>query len=167
MLASSTTRGTGIMRFITPLQKGIVVAILLAVSVLLALLVDALHSNAGSIVLTVLQVAGWYLASRVFRGRDEPVRPARPWWRMTSRPLLSGVLGVAYAVTALVNVVFSFVGFGSVSGWVSILAEALLAGLFALSFLRLGGLSLLSTGRASRELSTTRPDRLPSEAGAP
>jgi hypothetical protein len=74
---------------------------------------------------------------------------------------------VAYAVTALVNVVFSFVGFGSVSGWVSILAEALLAGLFALSFLRLGGLSLLSTGRASRELSTTRPDRLPSEAGAP
>lgn len=155
------------MRFVTPLQKGIVVTILVAVSALLALLVDALHSQAGSIILTVLQVAGWYLASRVFRGAGEPVQPARAWWRMTSRPLLSGVLGAVYAVTALVNVVFSFLGFGSPSGWVSILAEALLAGLFALSFLRLGGAASFSTGAASREPSTTPADRLRSKAGAP
>lgn len=155
------------MRFVTPLQKGIVVAVLVVVSGLLALLLDALHSEAGSIVLSVLQVAGWYLASRMFRGPEEPLRPARPWWRMTSRPLLSGVFGALYGLTALVNVVYSFLGFGSLSGWVSILAEAALGGLFVLSFLRLRSTTRSSTGVASGDLSTSRPDGLRSEVGAP
>ncbi|MDN4613627.1 hypothetical protein P5G50_04090 [Leifsonia sp. F6_8S_P_1B] len=155
------------MKFVTPLQKGIVVAVLVVVSGLLALLLDALHSETGSIVLSVLQVAGWYLASRLFRGPEEPLRPARAWWRMTSRPLLSGVLGALYVVTALVNVVYSILGYGSLSGWVSILAEAVLGGLFVLSFLRLRSLGRLSTGAASGELSTTRPNGLRSEVGAP
>ncbi|MGH1549973.1 hypothetical protein ACRAWB_12700 [Leifsonia poae] len=129
------------MRFTTPGRKAAVIAVLVAVNLLLALLVDALHSQAGSIVLTVLQLAAWYLVSRMFRGPGESVRAARPWWRMTNRPLLSGVLAVVYGVLALVNVGFSFAGYGSLSGTVSILAELVLAGLFTVSFRRLSSLA--------------------------
>jgi hypothetical protein len=129
------------MRFTTPGRKAAVIAILVAVNLLLALLFDALHSDAGSIVLTVLQVAAWYLVSRMFRGPGEPVRAARPWWRMTNRPLLSGVLAAVYGVLAVVNIGFSFAGYGSLSGTVSILAELVLAALFAVSFRRLTSLA--------------------------
>ncbi|MDN4598135.1 hypothetical protein [Leifsonia virtsii] len=129
------------MRFTTTGQKAVVIAVLVAVSGLLTLLLDALHSEAGSIVLTVLQVLAWYLVSRMFRGPGEPVRAARPWWRMTNRPLLSGVLAAVYGLLALVNIGFSFAGFGSLSGTVSILAELALGGLFAISYLRLASLA--------------------------
>ena len=118
------------MRFTTPARKALVVAVLLAVNVALALLFDALHSEVASIVLTVLQLAGWYLATRVFRGPGESVSAARPWWRMTNRPLLSGVFGAGYALLAVVNIGFSFAGYGSLSGTVSIVAELVLAALF-------------------------------------
>jgi hypothetical protein len=129
------------MRFTTTRQKAVVIAVLVAVSGLLTLLFDALHSDTGSIVLTVLQVVAWYLASRMFRGPGEPVRAARPWWRMTNRPLLSGVLAAVYGLAALVNIGFSFAGFGSLSGTVSILAELVLCALFANSYLRLASLA--------------------------
>jgi hypothetical protein len=129
------------MRFTTTRQKAVVIAVLVAVSGLLTLLFDALHSDTGSIVLTVLQVVAWYLASRMFRGPGEPVRAARPWWRMTNRPLLSGVLAALYGLAALVNIGFSFAGFGSLSGTVSILAELVLCALFANSYLRLASLA--------------------------
>ncbi|NUU08549.1 hypothetical protein [Leifsonia sp. C5G2] len=129
------------MRFTTTGQKAVVIAVLVAVSGLLTLLLDALHSEAGSIVLTVLQVLAWYLVSRMFRGPGEPVRAARPWWRMTNRPLLSGVLAAVYGLLALVNIGFSFAGFGSLSGTVSILAELALGALFAISYLRLASLA--------------------------
>jgi hypothetical protein len=129
------------MRYTTSGQKAVVIAVLLAVSVILALLFNALHSEVGSIILTVLQVLGWYLVSRLFRGPGEPVRAARPWWRMTNRPLLSGVLAAAYGLVAVVNIGFSFAGFGSASGTVSILAELAFAALFALSYLRLAWLA--------------------------
>ncbi|MEN0086592.1 MAG: hypothetical protein AAGC66_17635 [Leifsonia sp.] len=129
------------MRFTTTGQKAVVIAVLVAVSELLTLLLDALHSEAGSIVLTVLQVLAWYLVSRMFRGPGEPVRAARPWWRMTNRPLLSGVLAAVYGLLALVNIGFSFAGFGSLSGTVSILAELALGALFAISYLRLASLA--------------------------
>ena len=122
------------MRFTTPARKAGLIAVLLAVNVALALLFDALHSEAASIVLTALQVAGWYLVTRMFRGPGESVRAARPWWRMTNRPLLSGVFGVGYAVLAVVNIGFSLAGYGSLSGTVSILAELVLAALFLNSF---------------------------------
>ncbi len=125
------------MRFTTPRQKAIVIAVLVALDIVLALVLDALHSEAGSIVLTVLQTAGWYLATRVFRGPGESVQAARPWWRMTNRPLLSSVLGALYAVSAVGNAFFSFAGYGSVSGWVSILGQAALAALFLGSAARL------------------------------
>jgi len=125
------------MRFTSPAQKALVVAVLLGVNLVLALVFDALHSEAASIVLTVLQLLGWYVVSRVFRGPGESVRAARPWWRMTNRPLLSGVLGAGYGLLAVVNIGFSIAGYGSLSGTVSILAEIVLATLFLLSFSRL------------------------------
>jgi uncharacterized membrane protein len=125
------------MRFTRPAQKALVVVVLLAINAALALAFDALHSEAASIVLTILQVIGWYTASRVFRGPGEAVRAARPWWRMTNRPLLSGVIGAVYALLAVVNIGFSFAGYSSPSGTVSILAELVLAALFLLSFSRL------------------------------
>lgn len=129
------------MRFTTPRQKAIVIAVLVAVDIVLVFLLDALHSELGSIALTVLQTAGWYLATRVFRGPGESLRAARPWWRMTNRPLLSAVLGALYGVSALANAIFSFAGYGSVSGWVSILGQAVLAALFATSATRLRALA--------------------------
>lgn len=129
------------MRFTTTGQKTVVIVVLVAVSVLLTMLLDAFRSEVGSVILTLLQALGWYLASRLFRGPGEPVRAARPWWRMTNRPLLSGVLAGVYVLVAVVNIGFSLAGFGSVSGWVSILAELALGGLFALSFLRLSSLA--------------------------
>ena len=125
------------MRFTSPAQKALVVIVLLGVNLVLALVFDALHSEVASIVLTVLQVIGWYLVSRLFRGPGESLRAARPWWRMTNRPLLSGVLGAGDALLAVVNIGFSFAGYGSLSGTVSILAELILAALFLLSFARL------------------------------
>ncbi|AAT88185.1 hypothetical protein Lxx01000 [Leifsonia xyli subsp. xyli str. CTCB07] len=135
--------GDSTMRFITPKEKAIVVAILVGVDLLLILLLDALNTQGGSIALSILQLVAWYLATRVFRGPGEPVRAARPWWRMTNRPLLSGVLGVGYGLLAVVNAGFSLAGYGSVSGVVSILVELVLAGLFLTSFWRLRALALL------------------------
>ncbi|MET3566631.1 putative membrane protein [Leifsonia sp. 563] len=129
------------MRFTTPREKTIVIVVLLAVTLVFVLLFDALHSEPASIVLTVLQTLGWYLVTRVFRGPGEPVAAARPWWRMTNRPLLSGVLAAGYGLLAIVNIVLSFAGFGSLSGTVSILAELALASLFALSYLRLSSVA--------------------------
>lgn len=129
------------MRFTTPGRKAAVIAVLVAANLLLALLFDALHSETGSIVLTVLQVVAWYLVTRMFRGPGESLRAARPWWRMTNRPLLSGVLAAVYGLLAVVNVGFSFAGYGGLSGTVSILAELVLAGLFAVSYRRLASLA--------------------------
>ncbi|MGO4537042.1 hypothetical protein [Leifsonia sp. 2MCAF36] len=129
------------MRFTTPGRKAAVIAVLFAVSALLSLLFDALHSEVGSIVLSLLQVVAWYLVTRVFRGPGEPVRAARAWWRMTNRPLLSGVLAAVYGLVAVVNVGFSIAGFGGPSGTASILAELVLAALFALSYVRLTSLA--------------------------
>lgn len=133
------------MRFTTPAQKAIVVVVLLAINVLLILLLNALRWEPGSIALSILQLAGWYLASRVFRGPGEPVAAARPWWRMTSRPLLSGVLGAGYLLLALVNLVLSLVGFGSASGVVSVLVELILGALFLTTFLRLRALGTVAS----------------------
>lgn len=129
------------MRFITATEKAIVLAILLAVDGVLMLIVSALQSDAASIVLTLIQLAGWYLVTRVFRGPGERVAAVRPWWRMTNRPLLSTVLGAMYALTALVNLGFSAAGYGSLSGAISILAETLLAALFLYSSVRLRALA--------------------------
>ncbi len=129
------------MRFTTTGRKAVVIVVLVAVNGLLTLLLNALRSEAGSIVLSVLQVVAWYLVTRTFRGPGEPVRAARPWWRMTNRPLLSGVFAAIYLLLAVVNIGLSFAGFASLSGTVSILAELVMGGLFAVSYRRLASLA--------------------------
>ena len=125
------------MRFVSAGRKTIVVVVLLAVNGVLWLVLNPLGWAPGSIALSVLQLAGWYLASRVFRGEGEAVRPARAWWRMTARPLLSGVWAALYIVGLLASIIalpFVDVTAGDV---VSLLVQAVLAFLFGLSFVRL------------------------------
>lgn len=129
------------MRFTTTGQKAVVIGVLVAVSAALTFLLDAFHSEPGSIALTAVQVIGWYLVSRLFRGPGESVRTARPWWRMTNRPFLSGAFAAIYGLLAVTNIGFTLAGFGSVSGVASILAELILAALFALSYRRLSSVA--------------------------
>ena len=64
------------------------------------------------------------------------------------------LFGLAYGLVALVNLVLSFAGFGSASGFVSILVEVVLAALFLNSAKRL---------RATRR---PQPTRQPTERPA-
>ncbi|MEO7016002.1 MAG: hypothetical protein ABI130_06330 [Leifsonia sp.] len=125
------------MRFTSPSQKTIVVVVLLAVDAVLTLLLNPLESVAGSIVLSILQFAGWYLASRVFRGAGEPVARARPWWRMTARPTLSALWAALYGVGALVSLIALFFIEVTLADLVSLLVQGGLAYLFFTSFRRL------------------------------
>lgn len=129
------------MRFTTAGQKAAVVAVLVGANLLLVLVLDAWHTDGTAIILSFVQLASWYLASRVFRGPGEPVRAARPWWRMTNRAPLSALFGVGYGLLAAANIGLSFVGYGSFSGLVSIVVELVLAWLFLTSFTRLRALA--------------------------
>jgi hypothetical protein len=125
------------MRFVSIGQKSIVVAVLLAVNGVLWLVLNPFGWIPGAIVLSLLQLAGWYLASRVFRGAGEPVRPARPWWRMTARPSLSGIWAALYLGGLIASVVaLPFIEV-TAADIVSLLVQAALGVLFGLSFVRL------------------------------
>lgn len=52
----------------------------------------------------VVDLAAIVYGARVFRGRGEPVAPARPWWRMTAWAPASWVIGLI-ALYGLVSVV--------------------------------------------------------------
>jgi membrane protease YdiL (CAAX protease family) len=56
---------------------------------------------AASIVSTIVEMAAFLLAARIFRGTGEAVEPARAWWRMTARPALSRRLGILFLVLAV------------------------------------------------------------------
>ncbi|MFF1876763.1 hypothetical protein [Leifsonia sp. NPDC058230] len=125
------------MRFVSVRQKTVVVVVLLAVNGVLWLVLDPLGWVPGAIILSSLQLVGWYLASRVFRGQGEPLRPARPWWRMTARPLLSGVWAALYLAGLIASIVaLPFVAV-TAADVVSLVVQATLALLFGLSFVRL------------------------------
>jgi hypothetical protein len=57
------------------------------------------------VVSTLLLLGGCLLCARIFRGRGEPVAPARPWWQMTARAKLSWWLGILLAAGTAVIVV--------------------------------------------------------------
>jgi hypothetical protein len=60
-----------------------------------------------------LNLAVFYVGTRIFRGRGEPIEPPRPWWKMTARPTLSRRLGILFVF----GVVCAFVlGILSVAG---------------------------------------------------
>lgn len=135
-----TQEGVGV-RFVSPGQKAAVIAVLVALNGALMVALDVWHVEGAAIILSLVQLAGWYLVTRVFRGPGEKLRRARPWWRMTNRAPLSGLLGAGYGLLAVTNIGFSFAGYGSLSGTVSILVELVLAWLFLTSFVRLRALA--------------------------
>lgn len=51
-----------------------------------------------AVISAVWTIAAVLYGARIFRGRGEPVAPARPWWQMTARPKLSRNLGLVFAV---------------------------------------------------------------------
>lgn len=57
-------------------------------------------SVASDIVNSVVTLFGIGLGARWFRGRDEPIEPPRPWWKMTARRPLSLTMGILAAVVA-------------------------------------------------------------------
>jgi hypothetical protein len=138
------------MRFVSIREKTIVVVVLMAVNALLTLVLNAFAWAPGSIILSLVQLAGWYLATRVFRGRGEQVAPARAWWRMTARPVLSGVWSVLYAIGLIASLIaLPFVEV-TVADVVSLLVQAVLAYLFGLSFVRLRKLQAEQVPQAAR-----------------
>jgi hypothetical protein len=54
----------------------------------------------ASLLGTGLVVAAVVFAVRVFRDANEPITPARAWWRMTARPTSGFVLGILFLVNA-------------------------------------------------------------------
>ncbi len=68
----------------------------------MGVLLDALHAPTfiWNVLFPALTLASVVLGARLFRGRDEPLEPGRPWWKMTARPLLSRVLGGVAVLSA-------------------------------------------------------------------
>ena len=63
---------------------------------------------AESVANAILTLGGILLGARLFRGRGELIAPPRPWWRMTSRPRLSRIVG-GLAVAGVVSSLSLFV----------------------------------------------------------
>ena len=69
-----------------------------------------------TVVIDIVQLFGIWYATRVFRGRGEPVAPARPWWRATAWETASWRLGVLFSLGVLINPISQLVvvlGLGS------------------------------------------------------
>ncbi|SIN68796.1 hypothetical protein [Agromyces cerinus] len=58
------------------------------------------------VVNTLVNLAAFAFAVRIFRGQDEPIDPPRAWWRMTAWPTLSRRLGILFAVFAASGLIF-------------------------------------------------------------
>lgn len=106
--------------------------------------IDPLAAEFGSLAL----IAGfWTCCARLFRGDGEPVRPPRPWWKMTHRSPASWFFAVVIGGTFVWNVVLVATGSvirpGDSLGWILLVALRLVAGaalasLFVNSAIRLG-----------------------------
>ena len=55
----------------------------------------------------VLEGVAFYIGTRTFRGREEPLRPSRAWWRMTARPRASLVIAVLLCISAALDIVYA------------------------------------------------------------
>ena len=95
-----------------------------------------------------------YLATRVFRVREEPQVPARAWWRATGRPAAGFVIaGVVVVSTFLSAVRFVPGADNPVALLASYLPLAVVAGFFVHSSIR-----LLTIPRSPGLLPTRRSD---------
>lgn len=52
----------------------------------------------GTIIVNLLILAGVFLGTRIFRGKNELLLAPRPWWRMTARPKAGFLLGAYWAL---------------------------------------------------------------------
>jgi len=68
--------------------------------------------------------------ARSFRGRDEPVAPPRPWWRLTARPRAGWWLGLLFVLSGVV----SLFPRDHVLPWWEVV-QAVVSGLFGLALL--------------------------------
>ena len=87
---------------------------------------------------------------RSFRGADEPMKPPRAWWRMTSRPRAGFVIGSSLALT-VANDIFSVATGTSESLFTTVLSAIVDASLAFLYF--------RSSVRLHREPPQTVPQR--------
>lgn len=69
-----------------------------AVGFLLNKILGAVPSTAMAVLSSAVEIALFLYAARIFRGREEALDAARPWWQMTAKPKLSRVVGILLAV---------------------------------------------------------------------
>lgn len=62
-----------------------------------------------SLIGSVLFLGFVLVGTRIFRGRHEPILPARAWWRMTAKPTAGFVLGTCFALSLVYDVVLAVV----------------------------------------------------------
>ena len=55
----------------------------------------------------IFEGVAFYIGSRTFRGREEPLRPRRAWWRMTAGSRASLVVGVLLCISAALDIVYA------------------------------------------------------------
>ncbi|HEY9366750.1 MAG TPA: hypothetical protein VIP55_08975 [Agromyces sp.] len=110
------------------------------------------------IVNTLVNLAAFALAVRIFRGRDEPIDPPRAWWRMTAWPTLSRRLGIVFAVFAAMSVISAVLSAVGVGG----LPSSATVGLGISAAVQTGLLSFLYLNSAAHmaRLGITKPERL-------
>ncbi|MFC9560091.1 hypothetical protein [Agromyces sp. NPDC056965] len=123
-------------------------------------LLDALGAPgvALEIVNTIVNLAAFALAVRIFRGRGEPIDPPRAWWRMTAWPTLSRRLGILCSVLAAMTVLGAILGALGVTALPSGVTLGLGVGT-ALQFGLLAFLYLNSAVHMAR-LGIAKPERL-------
>ena len=89
-----------------PLKLVVVVGLWLAGSLaLFGIVLTGVPEVVVAVMTYVIRVGSVLLAARVFRGKDEPVEPARQWWRITAWASLSGALGALFVLASVVSVI--------------------------------------------------------------
>lgn len=74
--------------------------VLLLLQLLGMAVVDFFSSGLAVVLAILAQLAFVIVGVRSFRGKGEPVRPPRAWWRMTARPPAGFVLGCLFLLQA-------------------------------------------------------------------
>lgn len=108
----------------------LLVAITLPAAVLLS---ESAHATLA----TALQSLWIYGGTRIFRGRNELTLPARPWWRMTARPVAGFVLGAVFAALFVYSIVNVTVEPLSFLWWTGVVEYGAFAALYVASSIRL------------------------------
>ncbi|GAB3130972.1 hypothetical protein GCM10027057_00870 [Marisediminicola antarctica] len=78
----------------------IVVAVVVAFPIAAAVS-RAVDTPTGFLTASVLVAAVVIFAARTFHGRQEPIAPPRPWWKMTARPPEGFLLATLFGAQAL------------------------------------------------------------------